>query len=736
MYLRFILVFLLISLPVYADQNDDLYRLSLDELLQVKVRTVSRFEENIQDTPATVIVITQEMIKRRGYKEFSEIFDDLPGIEILRPYGDTWIAHFWRGVSQRGGTVLLMLDGNVMNHLYFDNIFVQSTFSLSNIKQIEVAYGPASVPYGDNALLGTINVITRSADQESGTGFKGFAVSGSNQRKIIDFHQSYNYNDWRFNLAMRMDKGDIDQSYTEDYEYTRSAYSSNPLLWGDFVNNPKFAGGYQSSHDNKSIDFRVGYLSTEIALQHFDLSSGNGSVYATDKVQNRAPWIRTDSIFQVRHEAELSDSILSTSTYRHRRSDIDNDSFFLEGFPFPGVPGGRLIDLSYWRSINRSNALYQDFKYSSNHWNAVFGIRYEKKDLQKAYDITRGEDPFIVPASLTNWQDYDFPSPPVASSIPLNRINVKEKSVYFMYNRSLQPFWDIGEQHLFNIGVRYEDHSVFGSEPIFRTGYVIRDGDYSYKFMWGESFQEPSARLLYGGWQGVGSDPELSPEESSTIEASWNYISGEDRLSIIAAEVTTGQTIQAFSGGASNDPGKRKITSMDIIAQKAFLWGDIKLTNRLNFSHVFDVSAVPRADSIAESFLSNPTKGPTGDIARNKLMLGAELRFSDDFGVTLNQRYISRRYTLAVNPIKEVPSYFVSDLNFQWSNVWQGADLSLKINNLMDKRYFHPGVNSADAGDQPGFFDEDGNWNGSEGFFSSLLPQAGREIFLRLDIRF
>ncbi|MFT4926962.1 MAG: outer membrane receptor for ferrienterochelin and colicins [Phenylobacterium sp.] len=735
-----------------ADDNaDSIFDLSIEELLNMTVSTVSRSNESLHDTPATVIVITREMIRRRGYKELSEIFDDLPGMELIRPYGDTWISQYWRGSNQLGGTMLLMIDGTVMNHLYFDSTFVLSAFALSNIKQIEIVLGPAAVAYGDNAFMGTINVITLSSIQtstepstkpstEPSSAFNGFVTTGSNQRRIVDFHQSVNLNEWHFNLAARLDKGNLDDSHLQSYQYTQDRYYNDPRLWGDFINHPKLANNNRSPHNNQSLDLRLAYQSTkqstQLAMQYFKIESGYGNVYAADKALNAGSWIRPDSSVSLRHLHDLSEHLKSTTLLRYRRSDIDKDSLFVEAFPWDGVPGGRLMDASYWRSINRSTAFYQDFDYQLDNWRSAFGFRYEQKSLQKAYDISRGENPFIPPSLLQDWRDYDFPVPPVASSIADNRAKVTEKSLYWMINRRFSAPLGWGDEHLINAGLRYEKHSVFGSQPVFKVGYVIKNDEYSYKLTWGESFQEPTARLLYGGWQGAGSAPDLTPEESNTWEASWNYITEQTRLTLALVEVKTKQTITVFPGGASNNPGTLKLRSLDLISQKTFLWPTVKATAWFNYSHVFDIYAVRRADTLAQSIEQNHSTGPDGNIARNKVMFGVELRFSDAFSTTLANRYISKRYTNALNPISSISGYLVSDLNLRWPQLLAGMDLNLQITNVFDKVYFHPGINTGNAGNQPGHFNADDVWVGSDGFFNSLLPQAGRGIFIGLDVHF
>src|SRR5262249_5355135 len=73
-----------------APPVDELSERSLEQLLGMRVVSASNRPENRPEAPATVIVITREDIRERGYTELSEILDDLPGMDVIRPYGDTY----------------------------------------------------------------------------------------------------------------------------------------------------------------------------------------------------------------------------------------------------------------------------------------------------------------------------------------------------------------------------------------------------------------------------------------------------------------------------------------------------------------------------------------------------------------------------------------------------------------------------------------------------------------------
>ncbi len=99
---------MLFGLTVLARKN------SIDDLLwgdDIYVTTVSKKQEHVADAPATVIVITDEMIKERGYRDLKDVFNDLPGFDIsINVYGEFSTLISQRGISGNN-KIGLLLDG-------------------------------------------------------------------------------------------------------------------------------------------------------------------------------------------------------------------------------------------------------------------------------------------------------------------------------------------------------------------------------------------------------------------------------------------------------------------------------------------------------------------------------------------------------------------------------------------------------------------------------------------------
>ena len=136
--------------------------LSLEDLMAVRVTTVSREESTVWQSAAAVFVITQEMIHRSGAREIPEVLRMVPGLDVARIDGNKW-AVASRGFNDRFfGAMLVQIDGRTLYNLvtsgvYWDNV----GYPLDDIERIEVIRGPGATVWGANAVNGIINIITK-----------------------------------------------------------------------------------------------------------------------------------------------------------------------------------------------------------------------------------------------------------------------------------------------------------------------------------------------------------------------------------------------------------------------------------------------------------------------------------------------------------------------------------------------------------------------------------------------
>ncbi len=147
----------------------DLTDLSLDELMNVEVTSVSKHEQKLFEAPAAVHVITQEDIRRSGATCIPELLRMVPGLHVAKINANKW-AIGSRGFSgEFSNKLLVLIDGRAVYTPLFAGVFwdVQDLM-LEDIERIEVIRGPGASLWGSNAVNGVINIITKKARDTQG----------------------------------------------------------------------------------------------------------------------------------------------------------------------------------------------------------------------------------------------------------------------------------------------------------------------------------------------------------------------------------------------------------------------------------------------------------------------------------------------------------------------------------------------------------------------------------------
>ncbi len=203
------------------------------------VTSVSKKAENIDEVPATIVVITRSEIRERGYVDLVELLKDVPGFDLTLFYGSEYANIYQRGFRQNNTEkTLLLIDGIEENDLWTNWAYIDRQYPLSNIERVEIIYGPASTMYGPNAFAGVINVITRSSPdairQKKSIGINANAGYGTYNTRFLDMSISGKKQSLSFTLSGRLyysDEMDISgQSY---FDYDPSVYDGinyNSLL--------------------------------------------------------------------------------------------------------------------------------------------------------------------------------------------------------------------------------------------------------------------------------------------------------------------------------------------------------------------------------------------------------------------------------------------------------------------------------------------------------------------------
>jgi iron complex outermembrane receptor protein len=152
------------------DNSESLKQLSLAELGNVEVTTVSKEPEQVWRTPAAIYVLTQEDIRRSGATSIPEVLRLVPGVEVARIDSDHWSVGIRGFGAALASKLLVLIDGRSVYTPLFAGVYwqVQAT-PLQDIERIEVIRGPGGTIWGANAVDGVINIITKSSKETHGS---------------------------------------------------------------------------------------------------------------------------------------------------------------------------------------------------------------------------------------------------------------------------------------------------------------------------------------------------------------------------------------------------------------------------------------------------------------------------------------------------------------------------------------------------------------------------------------
>src|SRR5579885_2316127 len=145
------------NVPDYAS-------MSLEDLMNQPVTSVTKHTQKVGDSAAAIFVITQEDISRSGATSIPDALRMVPGVEVAQIDQNKW-AIASRGFNGRfDDKLLVLIDGRSVYTPLFSGVYWNiEDVVLEDVDRIEVIRGPGATLWGANAVNGVINIITKSA---------------------------------------------------------------------------------------------------------------------------------------------------------------------------------------------------------------------------------------------------------------------------------------------------------------------------------------------------------------------------------------------------------------------------------------------------------------------------------------------------------------------------------------------------------------------------------------------
>ena len=517
--------------------------LSFEDLMNVRVITPTQNLQNSRRAPATVMVVTMDQIKIRGYRNIAEILNDLPDF-VIHNKSD---PQFYNIVGARGilrqDYFVVLLDGVRISSPTNEALPFLENFPIYLAKQIEIVYGPGSALYGADAMAGVINIITQKPG-DSGD-MTASAMGGTQGYSNVTFLLNKKLeNDFRILAGGQYSydaQPDFSKIYKEEYDISSHHTGQFNTIYGPMSPQGSIKGKYESpirtynayaSIDKKGFALKILHQYVEVPTS--TTFSPSNAVYNKDVFYGQSVTVGSAT-----YSTDIG-KLKSISTLVGSFFEVNPQSNYRNVY-------GRM-ERGYKYSNGSMMKMEERLSYSfSRKIDVIGGITYELfQSLPKTPEL---ESPInrkgSVSGVLLNSASEDNPGGIEAKLFPLTYTNV---------GAYLQGQYFPIDQLSFTFGIRYDNNSRFGSTINPRIGAVFNPHkNTTVKVLYGTAFWAPSPIISfqsYGSFYTVdGGDtyqsaywqlpnPNLKPITSQTVEVSINQKIGTD-LSITLTAYTT-----------------------------------------------------------------------------------------------------------------------------------------------------------------------------------------------------
>lgn len=536
LHLTLLITLVVIAAAGHAQEDTALTRFSLKQLLNVKVMTASRTSQNLETAPASVVVITREQIKLRGYQSLLDVMQDLPDVKVDdKIYSGIRNSITFRG-TQGSEKIVFLLDGAIISSPSGEAMPVMENYPVNLAEQIEVVYGPASALYGANAVSAVINIITRKSTR------KNFAAEAST---LADYHGYTNTSLFlskkladRVNLTLSgqyfYDKGvDYSRLYKSDSSYTLTPYKSGVFntIYGPaspvMPLRAKFEAPMQAYNIYMGLtvqDFTFTFFRNQYILP---TALGNNTSNALYNKEVRMK--QSISMANASYRKNIG-KITTTTALTMSEYNLDPESNYRNLYTG--------IEAAYKYSTASMGKIEQQVDYrASDKFNLSAGIGYEQyHTVPQSADLDAPVDTKDhIHATYLGTKAYYNPSGLAAQFYFLR---------YHNAGSFVQSTWSPNEQWHITLGARYDWNSRYGNTLNPRIGVVYRPSEKTtLKVLFGSAFLAPmpsDSYSQYGSFYTVDSgrtyrsnflhlpNPDLAPIRSKNVELTISQNVNED----------------------------------------------------------------------------------------------------------------------------------------------------------------------------------------------------------------
>ena len=462
-----LLLFAFFNLSIYGASEDDfdidnIFDMSIEELMDINVVSASLREENLSDAPAPMYIVTSQQIKKRGYSTLKDVMEDIPGYVDLSDTNEN-IAGVRGAFASTTNKILIMINGHRMNSLSLGRYNTDQFIGMDSVERIEFIMGPGSVLYGTGAVVGVVNIITKKpADSEGlythnkfGSFYDEHSLTYGQSSDEIDIFANITYLDGNGNK--------ISQPAYLDVVPSGQTQAPGDIYWNRYPEN--WSGLLSLTYKNTDILIRRGHASRATPRVP------NGSFYIYEQEEDigwPAVYQQDDFFVDAKTHFDLSDDtklVINPSYHRiHLREQSWISQYGVNRLPPLGSRSGQNSIEEHWQLKT-----YIDKSFSEN-LDAIAGMDFLYADFKQAEGIviSDGNTVEIIPER-------------------------SEEGTWPIFGAFGQLTWRPTDKLNITGGLRFDDFDKQGNPKLTsRFGAVYQaDENWKIKALYGESYLSP-----------------------------------------------------------------------------------------------------------------------------------------------------------------------------------------------------------------------------------------------------
>ncbi len=626
----FIGAFIACSLTAMAAEEEFFFEDgTVTQRLEESVITTTGFENNVRNTPKNISIVTSEDIESKGAKDIGDALEGVPGVRVSRKFGGIQIDLRGQGEANHSNT-LILIDGIKQNPVDMGGARL-SGLSVENVERIEIIPGGGAVLYGDGAVGGIVNIITKTNASNEGNKVV-YSEVGNNGR----FRYGAGYGD------MITDKLFLQLNY-EDSNY--DGYRDN----GDKdTENIETALRYLIN-DTDSIGFKYARYTEDYGMPgSLTRDQVNDDRQQTDFPDNKADYKR-DS-YTLSYKNRLADGIDFSVDGNY--TEADYDSYGKSSWGTDSRTAYDLEEMSIkpklkFTYLEDSNIIFgYDYYRGKSENNYYYGSKVNR-DLEK-------ESHAVFAMNTYNWNSFQF-------------------TQGFRYEKTKYDLDANGETDWMGNPVEYKDDTLRNHAIDLGVNYFYSDTGSIYA-TYTKGFRTPNTDEL------ALADSDLEEQTHEYFEIGvkdviWNsYVSASIFKFTAEDEIYYDSGANGGNGANTNLDGKSEKIGVELFAEQYF--------GKLTINETFTYLDTEMKDGPYEG---NEIPGVSKYVAN----LGANYKATDELTLNLTGNYYGRAYASSdyTNDGEKVNDYITVDtkITYDFKN---GLKIYGGIDNLFNEKYY------------------------------------------------